>query len=108
MKMNAAQMVCPRPPGLWRGMLCGLLLLVFSSTSAIALRMPTLTVSQAIARFERFVRSHALDIDHYVLQSITYDYVTGDWFIYYLGKGASFDDALYLMLNRQGEISLLN
>jgi len=97
-----------RTAKLWPGMMCGLLLTMSGGAAAAGLRPPSMTAPQAIARFERFVQARGLDVDHYLLQSLTYDYVTGEWLIYYLGKGAGFGDALYLMLDGQGEIVFLD
>lgn len=75
---------------------------------AADLQLPERTPRQALARFDSFVQAQGLDRDHYLLQSLSYDYVTGEWVVYYLGRGSDFDDFLYLLLNREGEISPLS
>lgn len=81
--------------------------LLAARLAAAPLLAPRLTPGAAQAVFDAWLRAHQLDPDHYRLQTLSYDYVTGEWTAFYLGRGDAFDDAVHLWRDRQGHIELV-
>ena len=82
-------------------------LLLATRPAAEPLLEPQLSPREARARFEAWLRDHDLAREHYRLQTLSYDYVTGEWTAFYLGRGDAFDDAVHLWRDREGRIELV-
>ncbi len=74
---------------------------------AVELQPPQETAAAIRARFAAYLRERHLDVAHYVLQSLRYDYVSGDWSAFYLGKGNAFDDSFQLWLPAGGQVEFV-
>ncbi len=89
----------------WRLVLAGLLLA--TCLAAAPLHEPQLSPRAAQARFDAWLQAHDLEREHYRLQTLSYDDVTGEWTAFYLGKGDELGDAVHLWRDAQGHIELV-